>query len=123
MKILMSYVLAGVIACSTGSAFAQETMQGDQKDACEALLCLTTGSAPSECTPPLRRYFSIRADKPSDERKKRRNFLKMCPSGQDDLVDSIVGGKCNPNYQDCTANSSGGAGGTQPGNGQQTQAR
>ncbi|QND69456.1 hypothetical protein HB777_38000 (plasmid) [Mesorhizobium loti] len=101
-------------------------MQGDQKDACEALLCLVAGSAPSECTPPLRRYFSIRADKPSDERKKRRNFLKMCPSGQDDLVESIVKGKCNSAYQDCSTpggNSGGGAAGTQPGNGQQTQAR
>ncbi|MFA1791661.1 TrbM/KikA/MpfK family conjugal transfer protein [Xanthomonas campestris] len=123
MNRTMILVIAGVIACSVGSVAAQETMQGDQKDACEALLCLATGSAPSECTPSLRRYFSIRADKPSDERKKRRNFLKMCPSGQDDLVDSIVRGKCNPNYQDCTANRSEGAGGTQPGNGQQTQTR
>ena len=62
-----------------GQAMAQESLQGDEKLACEALLCLSTSTRPAECTPSLRRYFSISFKKFSDTLRGRMNFLNMCP--------------------------------------------
>jgi hypothetical protein len=61
------------------SAIAQETLQGDEKLACEALLCLSTSTRPAECAPSLRRYFSISYKKFSDTLRGRMNFLNLCP--------------------------------------------
>lgn len=95
MNKTMMMVAAGILAGGMGSATAAE-LSGDQATACEALMCLTAvGSAPSECNASLRKYFSLHADKPSDLRKKRRNFLNQCPSDSGDLVNSIVNGQCN----------------------------
>ncbi|MCR8679887.1 MULTISPECIES: TrbM/KikA/MpfK family conjugal transfer protein [Campylobacter] len=32
-------------------------LTGDRKTACEVLLCLSSGTRPSECNPPLARFF------------------------------------------------------------------
>ncbi len=58
-----------------------EVFTGEERDACEAILCLSSGERPEECTPSLRRYFSIKAKKPWKTIRKRKNFLKKCPSG------------------------------------------
>ena len=50
-----------------------DLLQGDQKDVCEALLCLSSPQRPSECSPSLKKYFSIK--KPGD----RAAFLNKCP--------------------------------------------
>jgi hypothetical protein len=62
-----------------GTAGAQEILTGDTRLACEAILCLATGTQPSECTPSLRRYFSISYRKLSDTIRGRVNFLNLCP--------------------------------------------
>lgn len=100
MKTMMVILMmGGLMAAGTGSAKA-----GDQETACAAILCLAAvGSKPSECVEPLRRYYSISASKMSRLKQKRRNFLSMCPSNMPDLVNSLVNGQCNPNYQDCAA--------------------
>lgn len=75
-------------------------LEGDKKDACEALMCLSSGKRPHECEPSLRRYFSIHDKKPWKTMQKRRDFLKMCPKASDDgndsqmstLADAIVDG-------------------------------
>lgn len=61
------------------TALAQESLQGDEKLACEALLCLSTSSRLAECAPSLQRYFSISYKKFSDTLRGRMNFLNMCP--------------------------------------------
>ena len=61
------------------SAIAHEALQGDEKLACEALLCLSTSTRPAECAPSLRRYFSISHKKFSDTLRGRMNFLNLCP--------------------------------------------
>lgn len=61
------------------TAIAQQTLQGDEKLACEALLCLSTSTRPAECTPSLRRYFSISFKRFSDTLRGRMNFLNLCP--------------------------------------------
>lgn len=79
-------LLGGVLA--TPFAMANEltakynkgsTLQGDEKLACEAILCLSTSTRPSECSPSIKRYFSIKHKKFSDTIKGRLNFLKLCP--------------------------------------------
>lgn len=75
----------------------KKELTGDQKDACEALLCLSSSERPDECRPPIHRYFSITHRKPHKQIEKRRNFLKMCPAVDDDeqmpsLVNAIVNG-------------------------------
>jgi hypothetical protein len=74
-------ILTGVVAlCSVGKASAQDLLTGDTRLACEAVLCLASGTRPSECAPSLQRYFSITARKLVDTIKKRGNFLELCPT-------------------------------------------
>lgn len=75
---------------------------GDVRLACEAVLCLSSGTRPSECAPSLARYFSITAKKLSDTITKRKNFLELCPAATQDakmiaLVDAIThgAGRCD----------------------------
>lgn len=83
-------VLAGAL-CSAGTANAQDMLSGDTRLACEAILCLSTGSPPSECSSALRRYFSIHKRKLSDTLKARLNFLELCPvSNQTPEMSSLV---------------------------------
>jgi len=118
-KTLMVTVMVGaLVAGSMGSAKAQDVLTGDKKLACEAILCLAAvGQRPGECSASIAKYFSITASKPSRLKAKRKDFLKMCPSGDDNLVNSLVSGKCNPTYQDCAAagGGAGGGGSTKPG--------
>jgi hypothetical protein len=57
-----------------------QVLTGDQADACSAIICLSTGQPPSECTPSLQRYFSISYEKIEDTIQGREDFLSLCPS-------------------------------------------
>ncbi|MGH8816379.1 MAG: TrbM/KikA/MpfK family conjugal transfer protein [Achromobacter pestifer] len=79
-----------------------EVLTGDTRLACEAVLCLSSGSRPSECTPSLSRYFGINMKKLSDTLEARRDFLSLCPASEDskemsDLVRAISqgAGRCD----------------------------
>lgn len=75
---------------------AQDVLTGDTRLACEAVLCLASGTRPSECAPSLNRYFSISARKLKDTIKKRANFLKLCPaSSQTPEMASLVNAMAN----------------------------
>ena len=54
--------------------------------ACEALLCLSSGSHPAACTPSLTYYFSLHKQFRTDlsTLTKRLNFLNLCPSASAD---------------------------------------
>ena len=72
-------------------------LTGDTKLACEALLCLSSGTRPGECGPSLSRYFGISYKKWKDTVKARRNFLSLCPTVSEDpsmptLVEAILNG-------------------------------
>lgn len=73
--------VAMVLGAGAGAAHAQEAdvLAGDTRLACEAILCLSTGQRPSECTPSLDRYFGIKKRKLSDTLEARLNFLEQCP--------------------------------------------
>lgn len=95
---LRHYAIAAALAVATpAAAQAGEMFTGDTKLACEAVLCLASGTQPSECTPALTRFFSISARKLSDTIKARKNFLSLCPSASADnnmrdLTDSLANG-------------------------------
>jgi len=79
-----------------GTAGAQEILTGDTRLACEAILCLATGTQPSECTPSLRRYFSISYRKLSDTIRGRVNFLNLCPvANQTPQMTALVNAQAN----------------------------
>lgn len=77
------------------------TLTGSTKLACEALLCLSSGTRPSECAPSLSEYFGITRKKWSDTLNARKNFLNLCPAasevGMPSLVDAISegAGRCD----------------------------
>ena len=68
---------------------ANQTLQGDQKSACEAILCLPASSRPSECKPSVKKYFSIIGKKPSDTANKRKQFLNKCPADNTPQMQAI----------------------------------
>jgi hypothetical protein len=77
------------------SVVAQESLQGDEKLACEALLCLSTPTRPAQCTPSLRRYFSISFKRFSDTLRGRTNFLNLCPMNTDVNMASYISAVIN----------------------------
>ena len=92
-----------ILAFTFGQAFAQNSLNKDQQDACSVVLCLSSSVRPGECTPPLQRYFSINLSKPWETVAARLNFLRMCPATNDggDMSSLAVAiangaGKCDP---------------------------
>lgn len=73
-------LIIGSLLIFSSSLFGDE-LSGDTKYSCEAILCLSTGSRPSECSPSLNKYFSISAKKWKDTIAKRKSFLQLCPVG------------------------------------------
>lgn len=72
-------------------ATAQEVLTGDTRLACEAILCLSSGVQPSECTPSLDRYFGISFDDWFDTIRARLAFLELCPvSNQTPQMTSLI---------------------------------
>lgn len=97
----------GISACAVATTIllpqqshAQTVLTGDTRWACEAILCLVTTSPPTECTPALKKYFSISFQKFKDTARGRANFLNMCPrsdtSTQVRALLSALGDPTNP---------------------------
>lgn len=85
---------------TVANAQVPETFGGEKKQACEAVMCLSSGDPPHECNPSLKKFFSIKAKKPWKTIKKRKDFLKKCPSGayegKEEHLSAIAegGGRC-----------------------------
>lgn len=104
MKLLR--VLAGVLVlmgCLASplfvpTALASGELTGDTKLACEAIICLSSGTRPSACAASLSRYFNITG---KNAARDRTNFLNLCPSSSSpqmpSLISAIVGsaGQCD----------------------------
>ncbi len=89
-------ILLTTLVMSTAHADSGE-LTGKVKLACEAILCLSTGSPPGECSPSLGEYFSIDFDDISDTIQGRINFLNLCPVSSEtpqmkSLVNAIANG-------------------------------
>lgn len=92
----LSWVLSLAVFVSVVPAWAQQTFEGEKKQACEAVMCLSSGERPEECQPSLKKYFSIKAKKPWKTLTMRKEFLKKCPSGgyegKEEHLDALVQG-------------------------------
>ncbi|WP_281661195.1 TrbM/KikA/MpfK family conjugal transfer protein [Microvirgula aerodenitrificans] len=103
MKRLAITSVFAAMTIMAAPAQADDLFTGDVRLACEAVLCLSSGTRPSECAPSLQRYFSISAKKMSDTIKKRKSFLNLCPAASQDekmasLVDAITNGAGRCDY-------------------------
>lgn len=57
-----------------------QVLTGDQRLACEALLCLAAGAnAPRECSNALAKYAALQAPTTLQTLALRKNFLQLCP--------------------------------------------
>lgn len=75
----------------------------EEELACEALLCLSSPTRPSECARSLKKYYSIRAKKWHKTVAKRKSFLKLCPKSEGINIDKIASQHtpCDKSYK-CT---------------------
>lgn len=78
--------LAAAVAIAISSPASSQELSGSVKLSCEAILCLSSGVVPGECSPALSAYYGIKKKKWSDTVKARLNFLKLCPIVSDDPV-------------------------------------
>lgn len=94
---LKQLVFCAVIgATAAGPVIADDQLTGDPKLACEAIICLSTGTRPNECAPSMARYFSISYKYLSDTIRGRLDFLKLCPaSSQTPEMQSLVSAMAN----------------------------
>lgn len=87
-------IIAALFAASNAFAHqpqgADDLLTGDTRLACEAILCLSSSSRPSECATSLKKYYSLRAKKWHQTVTKRKNFLKLCPASNDVNIDKIA---------------------------------
>ena len=86
-------ILSALLVSFSNTVFSlqivPEELEGDEKTACEVILCLATSKRPSECNRPLAEYFGIKVFTkgvydPVKTIKKRRNFLEICPTKSND---------------------------------------
>lgn len=88
----------------TSNASAEEILTGDTRLSCEAILCLSSGVRPGECSPSLNRYFGITDPRPSKMIRKRLDFLNLCPTAHEPNMPALVSaiangaGRCDANY-------------------------
>jgi len=100
----MATVLVAIISLAN-TVSAQDVLTGDKRLACEAIVCLSTGSRPGECSKSMARYFGIGRRHWKDVVKARSEFLKLCPrSNESPQMDSLIGAMSQGAGQ-CTANS------------------
>ncbi len=94
-------VIVAALLLSASPVLAGGKLSKEQEIACEAVLCLSSGERPDECDDSLKKYFKIKAKKPWKTLKKRKKFLKKCPSGnyegKDGHIDALAegGGNCD----------------------------
>ena len=95
-KLFALAALVAALGSTAGTASAQDVLTGDTRLACEAILCLSSGTRPSECTPSLSRYFNITKRKLSDTIRGRVNFLNLCPvANQTPQMSALVNAQAN----------------------------
>lgn len=74
------FALLFISSSSIAEATSADLLTGDKRLACEAIMCMSTGTRPSECAASLSRYFGIHKRKLSKTLSARHDFLKLCPA-------------------------------------------
>ena len=103
LSVLAIAVSAQVSANTMPGMPKNNMLTGDEKTACEVILCLSDPKAArdtKECHPPIEQFYRIKAKKWKDTVKKRKNFLKKCPDAEEQHIDNAVNQK---NIVDCNS--------------------
>ena len=79
VALLSAFVAGSAVAGLPNYDKGNNLLQGDQRLACEAILCLSQGFTSGECRNSIKRYYSIKARKAWKTAQLRRNFLNLCP--------------------------------------------
>jgi hypothetical protein len=101
-RLLGAALVLGLALTRPAPGASTATLSGTPRQACEATLCLSSGTRPAACTPSLQTYFSIKGKDPQETLEKRRDFLRACPSGayagREGHLDVLVHGQplCDP---------------------------
>ncbi|TAL47107.1 MAG: hypothetical protein EPN89_09080 [Methylovulum sp.] len=74
-----SRMLIGLIAVFISTQTNAGQLTGDTKLSCEAILCLSSATLPSECSASLKRYFNIWDWDAATMARDRLDFLNKCP--------------------------------------------
>lgn len=111
----LTFCGALALSCAQIPSLAQSSsvLQGNERLACEAILCLSSSLQPSECKPSLNHYFDIRKYRKgafdwSRTVDARNAFLNMCPAagaqGMSERIKQITqgAGRCDPEYLNST---------------------
>ena len=104
LKPILIATTAVLMTATSKTTYAADVLTGDTRLACEAILCLSSGVRPGECTPSLDRYFGIKHKYWSDTVRSRINFLNLCPAGSAQGMDSRIksiahgAGRCDADY-------------------------
>ena len=108
-KALLVCIALVSVSLSLRCAKAQAVLTGDTALACEAILCLSSGVQPGECTPSLNRYFGISFEDWLETVRARLAFLELCPvSNQTPQMTSLINaisngaGQCDPTSLNAT---------------------
>lgn len=87
----VTLITLGAVSVSISAMAANnDLLTGDTRLACEAILCLSSATRPSECKPSLKRYFSINHKYLKDTLSARRDFLRMCPTSKEKGMGSFI---------------------------------
>ena len=78
--VALNFAFSPVLFAQTAAENIQ-TLQGDVKLACEAILCLSSSIQPAECNPSINRFYSIVRSSYSATVAARLAFLRQCPVG------------------------------------------
>ncbi len=93
------WVVVATFLFSASPVLAGGKLSKEQEVACEVVLCLSSGQRPDECDESLKKYFKIKGKKPWKTLKKRKRFLKKCPSGdyegKDEHLNALAEGAGN----------------------------
>jgi hypothetical protein len=82
--------LGGYIPGNLPTFAPPEELEGDEKLACEAVLCLASLSPPHECDPALEYYFSIERRVWDDTVEARTDFLELCPDEEEQIPGAFL---------------------------------
>ena len=77
--VLTATTITALMMTPNAPVIAQELLTGTVRLACQAVLCLSSSERPSECSPSLSHYFSLKGKTSAKTARKRTNFLALCP--------------------------------------------
>jgi hypothetical protein len=95
--LILLFLSAPALAAENDDNGGDDIFTGDKRLACEAILCLSTPTRPSECDPSIRAFYSIKrytskgSFSASKTRNARKQFLALCPTGDNATVNNLAG--------------------------------